>query len=300
MFSKLTGEPILHSGGFLRAALLGLMSVSAFSYAQETAPVPDSGLVRRALANELKSAQDASHPMQYRLRKSSPRLISTKQIVETGDGAVARLLSINDAVPSAADREKDETRLDALLADPGRQRKRKQGELADRDRALKVLRALPDAFLYQYEGTDTSAAHPLARYAFSPNPNFSTSDLELMVLTAMSGTLTVDTTCERAVRLEGRLQQDVEIGWGLLGRLDKGGWILIEQGDVGGGQWRIVQFKMAMSARVLFRTRHFDTTEEQSHFAPVPVGLTYQKAIQMLRSDLDHPAIAGADATSKK
>src|SRR3954463_8347431 len=54
---------------------------------------PDLSLVNRALGNELSAAQDSGHPMQYRLRKSSPRLISTKQIVETRDGAVARLLT---------------------------------------------------------------------------------------------------------------------------------------------------------------------------------------------------------------
>jgi hypothetical protein len=131
------------------------------------------------------------------------------------------------------------------------------------------------------------------KFSFTPNPGFSSSDLELMVLTAMSGTLTVDATHERVLRLEGHLQQDVDIGWGILGRLNKGGWLMIEQADVGGGVWRIVRFQMNMSGRVFFKTRSFDTTEEQSHFAPVPANLTYEQAIQMLRSGQNIPAIAG-------
>lgn len=253
----------------------------------------EGGLVARALANELKAAQDTGHPMQYRLRKSTPRLTSTKVILETKDGAVARLLSINDAAPSAADRQKDEARLDALLSDPSRQHKRKQSEQDDTGRALKVLRALPKAFLYQYAGSATTGSETLERYAFTPNPKFSSSDLELLVLTAMSGTLTIDPVHERVVRLEGHLQQDVDIGWGILGRLDKGGWLVVEQADVGGGQWRIVHFQMAMNGRVFFKTRSFDTTEEESQFAPVPVGLTYQQAIQMLRSGQGSPTVAG-------
>jgi len=114
-----------------------------------------------------------------------------------------------------------------------------------------------------------------------------------MVLTAMSGTLTVDATHERVVRLDGRLEQDVDIGWGILGRLYKGGWLTIEQSDVGGGVWRIVRFQMNMSGRVFFKTRTFDTTEEESHFAPVPPDLTYQQAIQMLRASQPHPSIGG-------
>lgn len=253
----------------------------------------DPGLVDRALRNELSAAQDPGHPMQYQLRKSSPRLTSTKAIVETRDGAVARLLSINDNTLTPADRQKDDARLDALLADPSRQRKRKQSEQDDTGRALKVLRALPKAFLYTYAGSETNGSITLEKYSFAPNPKFNSSDLELMVLTAMSGTLTVDATHERVVRLDGRLQQDVDIGWGILGRLNKGGWLVIEQADVGGGVWRIVRFQMNMTGRVFFKSRNFETTEEESQFAPVPVDLTYQQAIQMLRSSQGSRAIAG-------
>ena len=254
----------------------------------------DPGLVTRALAHELAAAQDPAHPMQYRLRKSTPRLTSTKAIMETKDGAVARLLTINDNTLTPADRQKDDTRLDALLADPNRQRKRKQSEQDDTGRALKVLRALPKAFRYVYVGSETNGSTALQKYFFTPNPKFSSSDLELMVLTAMSGTLTIDANQERVVRLEGQLQQDVDIGWGILGRLNKGGWLVIEQADVGAGVWRIVRFQMNMTGRVFFKTRTFDTTEEQTQFAPVPRNLGYQQAIQMLRSAQPIiPTIAG-------
>ena len=106
----------------------------------------------RALATELRAAQDPSHPMRYLLHKSSPRLTSTKEIVETSDGDVARLVSINDKPLSPADEQKEQARLDALLADPNRQRHRKQGEDEDAGIVLKLLRMLPKAFLYQYAG----------------------------------------------------------------------------------------------------------------------------------------------------
>ena len=48
--------------------------------------------VDRALANEYSAAQDASHPMRYELRKTSPHWTSTKEICETKDGDVARLV----------------------------------------------------------------------------------------------------------------------------------------------------------------------------------------------------------------
>jgi hypothetical protein len=80
------------------------------------------------------------------------------------------------------------------------------------------------------------------------------------------------------------LQQDVDFGWGILGRLNKGGWVVIEQADTGGGEWRTVRFQLQMSGRVVFKTRVFDTTEDQSNYAPLPLGMSYQKAIETLLS----------------
>src|SRR5208337_498587 len=71
-------------------------------------PLTGQALVERALANELNAAQDASHPMRYQLRKTSPRVTTTKEILETRDGEVARLIAINDKPLSAADEGNEE------------------------------------------------------------------------------------------------------------------------------------------------------------------------------------------------
>ncbi|MGA7244942.1 MAG: hypothetical protein WBX19_17265 [Terracidiphilus sp.] len=246
---------------------------------------PDEALVKRALANEARAARDVQHPMRYRLDKSSPRFASTKEILETKDGAVARLVAVNGSPLSAADEQKEQARLDGLLGDPSKQLHRKQAEDEDSTRAMKVLRALPNAFLYRYAGSVGGPTGEMAKFTFSPNPEFNPPDLETEVLTEMTGEIWVDTAQQRVARLEGHLEQDIDFGWGILGRLNKGGWIVIEQADVGQHQWRIVHFKMSMSGRVVFKTKVFDTTEDQSQFVPLPVGLSYQQAIQMVRAE---------------
>ena len=243
----------------------------------------NDGLVQRALANEVHAASDTQHPMRYRLRKSSPRLTTTKEICETADGAVARLVAVNDAPLAAADEEREQARLNQLLSDPGKQRHRKQSQDQDTARALKVLRSLPKAFVYEYAGPEQGSGAAVEKFNFKPNPRFDPPDLETQVLTQMAGEIWVDSTQERVVRLEGRLQQDVDFGWGILGRLYKGGTIRIVQADVGDHQWRIVHFDMKMSARVVFKTKSFDTAEDQSQFVTVPAGLKYQQAIAILR-----------------
>jgi hypothetical protein len=248
------------------------------------APVQEL-LVDRALANELRAAQDASPPMRYLLRKSTPRLTTAKQIIETRDGAVARLVAINNQPLSAADAQKERNRLDALLADPDLQRHRRHSQQTDTGRALKVLHALPQAFLYQHIGSADTPVGRVEEFSFRPNQAFDPPDLETEVLTAMSGKIWIDAAHARVTRLEGHLDRDVDFGWGILGLLHKGGWIVIEQAEVGMGQWRTVRFQMQMSARVFFRTRVYDMTEDESQFSPVPAGMSYTQGIEMLLAE---------------
>ena len=245
-------------------------------------------LVQRALATESRAAQEmgsASHPMRYRLRKTSPRLTSTKEIIETREGDVARLLSINDQPLSPTDEQKEQARLQALVDDPSLQQHRKQSEDSDTARALKVLRVLPSAFLYQFAGGGDGAAGPVEKFTFKPNPHFDPPDLETGILTAMAGEIWIDPVEERVVRLEGTLQQDKDFGWGILGELDKGGTVEIEQADVGDHQWRIVHLKLVMNGRVLFKAKNSNSVQEYTEFAPLPADLSYKQAIEMLRTN---------------
>ena len=241
-------------------------------------------LVARALATELRAAQDTSRPMRYRLRKSTPRLTSTKDILETRDGDVARLVLLFDKPLSQVDEQTEEARLNALLSDPSLQRHRKQGEEGDMAIVLRLLRMLPDAFLYTYAGSATGPAGAVEKFTFRPNPKFDPPDFETQALTAMTGVLSIDAAQERVTRLEGHLEQDTDYGLGILGKLDKGGSIVIEQADVGGKQWRIARFKMQMNLRILFKTKNIDTTEEMTQYAPVPANIDYRQAIEMLRA----------------
>jgi hypothetical protein len=275
--------------------LICLLPWAALSPGQPAASSPESlspaqaqALVGRALATEISTAQDPNHPMRFLLRKSSPRLTTTKDIVESKEGAVARLLSVNDTPLGQADEQREEARLDALAGDPSLQIHRKQSEDADMGIVLKLLRMLPNAFLYQYAGSVASPAGtpstPVEKFTFKPNPRFDPPDYESQALTALSGEIWIDPAQERVTRLEGHLQQDTDYGWGILGKLDKGGWVSIEQADVGGRQWRITHVQMEMTLRILFKTKVFNTVEQMSRYSPVPKGLDYRQAIRMLRT----------------
>jgi hypothetical protein len=256
---------------------------------QTPAPLSDEqtqAMVKRVLQVELEAAHDsaATHPMLYRLRKTSPRLSTTKLIVETKDGDVARLIAVNNAPLDTAGQTTEDARLDGLLSDPGKQRHRQQREQDDAERARKIMRALPDAFLYQFAGFVNTPQGPSYRFTYQPNPHFDPQDIEAQVLKAMAGELWIDVAQQRVTRLEGKRLHDVDYGWSVLGKLDQGGTLLLEQADIGNHQWRTTHMVLVMNARVLFKSIKLDTTLELSNFTPVPSGQTYQQAIQLLRA----------------
>jgi hypothetical protein len=296
--SQRPGQPLVphHRRAVLAViAILALgIHAAANSRAQPSTPAPvtltdeqTQAMVKRVLRTELESAANSAsaHPMQYRLRKMSPRLSTTKIIAETKDGDVARLVAVNDAPLSPESQQNEDARLDGLLKDPGLQRHRKEREQGDSERARKIINALPDAFLYQFAGIVETPQGPSYRLSFQPDPNFDPQDLEAQVLKAMAGELWIDVAEQRVTRLEGKRVRDVDYGWSILGKLDKGGTLLLEQANVGNHQWRTTHMVLAMNARVLFKPIKLDTTLELSQFTPLATGMSYQQAIQMLRTN---------------
>ena len=240
-------------------------------------------LVKRVLKTEIDSTGDSSHPMQYHLHKVSPRVATTKRIVETRDGDVARLIAVNGNPLSVEDQQKESIRLEQLLSDPSLQRHRQERERGDADRARKVIRALPDAFQYTFAGVVETLHGPSYRLTFQPNPGFDPDDLEAQVLKGMAGELWIDVAQQRVTRLEGKRIHDVDYGFGLLGKLDQGGTLVLEQADVGNHQWRTTHMVLVMNARLLFKVVKLDTTLDLSQFSPVAAGMSYQQAVQLLQ-----------------
>jgi hypothetical protein len=99
---------------FLCAAPLSAMGQAMTQDAVAADPV---ALVRRAVANELKPGNGA-HPYRYKLHKVDNNRVTTKEIVETKDGDVARLVEY-DGHPLGPVATQDELdRLNNLLQHP--------------------------------------------------------------------------------------------------------------------------------------------------------------------------------------
>jgi hypothetical protein len=238
-------------------------------------------LVRRAAHNELGTGD--GHPYRYKLRKVDDGKVNTKEIVETKDGDVARLLSTGDK-PLAPDAQQAEIdRLNTLLAHPEIQEHRRKREQEDSNRANEMIRLLPDAFLYHLEGMVEAPSGPCYRLSFKPNPNFQPPDREAEVYHGMTGELWIDQRQERMAKLDAHLIDDVNFGWGILGRLFKGGTIVVEQKDVGSGHWETTHMALHLQGKILMiKSLDIQTTEDASDFEPVHPQMGYQEAVHML------------------
>jgi hypothetical protein len=269
-----------------------LLSISALSlsgplHAQatpESVAADPTALVRRTSKNEL--APGVGRPVRFKLRKVDDGKITTKEIVETKDGDVARLIALNDK-PLPPDAQRAEIdRLNNLLAHPEIQEHRHKKEQEDSNRENEMIRLLPDGFLYHFEGMVDGPNGPAYRLSFKPNPNFEPPDREGEVYHGMAGELWVDQGEERIVKLDAHLIDDVNFGWGILGRLYKGGSILVEQKDVGEGHWEATHMKLNLHGRALMiKPLSFETTEDATDFEPVPHEWSYKEAVHMLLSN---------------
>jgi len=246
-------------------------------------------LVRRAAANELRAVDDriaqGPAPVRYVFFKQDEKGSTVKEVVQTRDGSVSRLISINGKPLTAEQQNLEAARLQRLLDQPDLQQRRKKREKEDAERAKKIMHVMPDAFLYTYAGIVPGPNGPAVRLSFKPKPGFDPPDQETRVAVGIQGELWIDQTQERMVRLDAHLFQDVDFGWGILGRLYKGGSIRIENADVGNHNWQLQRMKLDLSGKALMvKMLTFRITETGTDYELVPRELSYKDGIRLLQS----------------
>lgn len=254
--------------------------------AEPHTPAEAQALVRTTLKHQLdEDAKPGGPAFRYTLRTNGKRGVLTKEIVETKDGVVARLVAVNDHPPTAEDRQADEDKLNKLLNDPQARQQKLKEQREDDKRTRKMVGALPDAFVFQPDGTVEGPHGPLVRVKFRPNPNYDPPSRELQVFQGMSGTMLIDPRAQRLAEIDGTLFRDVNFGWGILGHLDKGGRFIVQQSDVtGNGHWEVTHMKLNFDGKaVIFKPIHIRDDDQASNFHVIPNDLTFAQGIELLR-----------------
>ncbi len=269
---------------FTAGALVWILLIASRASAQtQSSPIPANELVRQTVAHELAAVNAGGH-YRYRIDKQTPHGSVTRDMVETRKWLIGRLILKNGQPLPPAQRQTEDERLRDLLTNPEQLEEFQNQERKDEARARRMIKSLPEAFLFQYDGSETNGSgRELIRVKFRPNAALTSHSLELRVLQGMEGTMLIDLVDERLVRVEAELFRDVDFGWGIFGRVRRGGSFLLEQQGVGPDRWAITTLAMHYSSRIaLFVNTRSDSVSKTSNFHRMSGDLTLQQGLELL------------------
>jgi hypothetical protein len=241
-------------------------------------PIPAAELINEVVANEL-TDRVQQRKWIYLIDKREGKQILTEEQIDTRDGPFYRLLAIDGQPLNPNQRRQDSARMDRLLHDPSQQLKFKRAHDEDEQKLEKLIRLMPDAFVYDYDGIDGN----LVRLRFRPNPNFDPPTYEARVVHSLAGTILIDPQQKRMAKFSGHLTDLVQFGYGLLGHIDNGGTIEIGRVQVGPSQWKTALIRIQLSGRLmLFKSISKLEYETRSEFRAVSGDLSLSEASRLL------------------
>ena len=273
----------MHSTATLVATIALLGSTTLAQSAPGNLQLSANDLARRVVTNELKFQDEDHAQWAYRQEKAESGKKQVSRIIETKDGDLSRLLSINDQPLAAEQLQKENQRIQELVRNPVEQRKLRRTQNTDKESGKRLFKMLPDAFVFNYAGREGD----LIKLSFRPNLNFKPPSLDARVFHGMEGELWVEGKQERLAAINGHLMEDVKFGGGLLGHLDRGGHFEVRQVEVAAGHWEMAVMAVDMRGKaLLFKTINVQQTETRSDFQRVPDDLTLTQAADILNGQM--------------
>jgi hypothetical protein len=279
-----------------------ILLLTAYGFAGQPATVSSyrdaAELVRKAVQNEIRAASDDNARFLFRGTKTTPKGSTTKVYVETKQATAGLVVAYNGKALTPEQRREEEARVERFVNNPEELRKKRDQEREGAKRMERIVRALPDAFLFEYAGEAQSsegmgrAGATLVRLKFRPNPRYQPPSRVEEVMTGMQGYALVDAVRWRIASIDGTLFKEVGFGWGIFGHLDRGGRITIQQREVDDNHWEISSMSLNFTGKILLvKNLSVSSTETFSGFKRVPSDLTFAQALEMLKKEES----AGAD-----
>jgi hypothetical protein len=266
--------------------VVGILALTHGACAQQLQqtqpPIPLVQLVREVVYNELHDHERHGY-WRYWIEHHGLKETRREEQIETAEGPITRLELSNGRPLEAAARQAEQNRLNQLLNSPQERARHRQEYLDDERRIGRIVALLPDAFLYQYAGEENSCY----RLRFRPNPDYPAHSIEARIFHAMSGELWVSSRYKRLALLDGHLDENVDFGFGILGRLYKGGWFRLQRTRVSATDWKTVDLEVHMNGRaMLFKTIARETSEVRGGFTAVPAAMSLAQGVSLLDQGL--------------
>lgn len=279
----------------MTVVLILLTSLTSASFATEVSPsAPSYGgpaeAMRKVVQNELKAVNEDVTRILFRGVKTTPKGSATRLYVQTGKTTVGEVIAYNGQPLAPDQRQAEESRIERFINNPEELKKKCDQNHDNIEHTLRILRALPNAFLFDYAGEETGSetlGHQGARlikFAFHPNPAYQPPSRIEEVLTGLQGDVLIDPVHFRLARIDGTLFKDVGFGWGILGRLNKGARFAIQQQNVSDDLWVVSSITFNASGKLLLlKALNVGSTEVFSDFQRIPSDLTFVQALELMK-----------------
>lgn len=205
----------------------------------------------------------------------------TERVAETAWGKV-RYLIAEDGKPLAGERlSAERMRIEDEGRNPEIFKQQESTKMEDEQHARQMMTLLPKAFLFdqpQQEGE-------FLRVAFHPNPDYQPNGIEEKILHGMTGSVQVDAKSIRMHALEGRMLQDVSIGFGILATIHSGSNFSTVRDPIEGADWKTVQVHTDINGKALFlKTVARKQEARHTEFKRLPDGVTVADAVKMVEA----------------
>jgi hypothetical protein len=260
--------------GLLQPKLLCRTAVAALavavlclpSAAQQGSDPKALAVVRGAVASQLEADRNDKSNWIYRDHDVSGH-DSVYTCVGSPQGELKRMIE-NDGHPvSQAEAQRETQRIAEYVRDPSAQAREKKNMAHDDAQATELLKMLPDAFLWTVVSDNASEI----TMSFRPNPSFDGPDMQSRVMGSMAGIMVVMHKGNHIRTFRGALTEDFRIGFGILGKLNKGGTFDIERREVGLGFWEITETHVHIGGHALFfKTIGQQEDEVKTDWKPSP------------------------------
>ena len=205
----------------------------------------------------------------------------TERVAETAWGKV-RYLVAEDGKPLTGDRlVAERARIEDEAKNPEIFKEAESGKMEDEQHARQMMVLLPKAFLFdqpQREGE-------FWRMAYRPNPAYQPNGFEERVLHGMSGTVLIDAKAIRTHELEGKIPEDISLGFGILATIHAGSNFSTVRDHIEGYDWKTVAVHTDFNGKALF-LKSVARKQEAKHtdFKRIPDGITVEEAVKILEA----------------
>ena len=188
-----------------------------------------------------------------------------------GPWEIERLLSKDGKPITEGERKKqdEEVRKQEAKARAG-MAKRESGE--DPGKNVITLAKFLAADRFYNLHRDTYQGREVYAMDFAPRPDFEPHSVVDKVLKALGGTLWIDEQAKQGVRLEARFLEGVKVGGGLLGSVQKGGNVVLEQRFVNDEIWMPSYAEVHLDAHVFFIHKSINGIVDVQRLSQVPCG----------------------------